>query len=359
MAEITPNWLQAPDTPDYTASQDRHLITAVMGARAFETGAVGSPAVGNGGGHGVAGDEDLLVEANGTPNMSVNVNPGLAIVKGTQSLSQGAYVVGADAVENLTIAAADGTNPRNDLVWIRVRDSEESGTDDDCLLGVTTGTPAGSPSDPTPPANSLVLARVVVPAGASQIVSGNITDLRTNAFALGGVCYCTSTSLPDPARVGQIAYEIDQDRVRVYDGTNWKVPYPLGFVAGDTSDANVTLTDTSVKETNASVTVTNSDDVSRNYAVYASAWFSLNSGGSGLYRVSVTEGGSAVGDTATRVKTDTPGGPGQVGGMTRVVRTIAAGASKTYKAAGQRDVGTSSDLIIAGAVVSVEDIGPA
>jgi len=359
LAEITPLWLQAPDpTPSYNAVADRHLLTAIMGARAFVTGSIGAPALDNGGGHGVAGDVDLAVAANGTPNMSVNVAPGVGVVKGTQSIAQGAYVVGADATENLTIATADGTNPRKDLVWIRVRDSEESGSDDDCLLGITTGTPAGSPSDPTPPANSLVLARVTVPAGASSITGGNITDLRTHAFALGGVCYCTSASLPNPARVGQLVYERDQDRVRVYDGAAWKAPYALGHIAADTSDANVTLSDTSVKETNASVTITNSDGVARNYAIYASAYFNLASGASGLYRVAITEAGTAVDDAATRVKTDTSGGPGQVGGMTRVVRTIAAGASKIYKAAGKREVGTTSDVISAGAVISVEDIGP-
>ncbi len=134
---------------------------------------------------GIVGSGHLAVSALGTPNMSVNVAAGEAIVPGTESaVAQGSYHVVNDATVNLTIAASNPTNPRNDLIVARVRDADYSGADRDWLLAVITGTPAASPADPTPPANSVTLARVRVDAAATSIVAGKITDLRPYASGL-------------------------------------------------------------------------------------------------------------------------------------------------------------------------------
>lgn len=122
---------------------------------------------------------DLAVAQNGTPNMSVNVAAGQALINGTQNTtSQGAYEVLNDATVNLAIAASDPTNPRIDIVVAQVRDAAYSGANNDWLLAVVTGTPAGSPSPPATPANAIVLAQVAVAANATSITSGNITDKR-------------------------------------------------------------------------------------------------------------------------------------------------------------------------------------
>jgi hypothetical protein len=47
------------------------------------------------------------------------------------------------------------------------------------LVNVVAGTPAGSPSAPATPANSISLATIAVAAGATTIVTANITDTRT------------------------------------------------------------------------------------------------------------------------------------------------------------------------------------
>ncbi len=125
----------------------------------------------------VAGD--LLVSANGTPNMTVLVAAGEALINGTQSsIYQGAYHCLNDASVSLSIAAADPTNPRIDLVVAQVRDAAYSGSNNDWILAVVTGTPAPSPSPPATPNNAIVLAQVAVAALASSITSGNITDKR-------------------------------------------------------------------------------------------------------------------------------------------------------------------------------------
>src|SRR5262245_8569985 len=105
---------------------------------------------------------DLAVSQNGSPNMSVNVAAGEALVGGTESSTQGYYYALNDAVLNRAIATADATNPRNDLVSIRIRDAFYSGTFNDGDVVVTTGAPAPSPVDPTPPIDALVIARVRV-----------------------------------------------------------------------------------------------------------------------------------------------------------------------------------------------------
>jgi hypothetical protein len=139
-------------------------------------------------GHGVVNSGDLAVTANGTPNMSVNVATGAAFIRGTQSAFQGVYHAVNDATVNLSISAADGTNPRKDLIVMYVRDSAYSGASDDVQLAVVTGTPAASPADPSLASypNALVLARVTVAAADTSITSGEIADLRTRALSGGG-----------------------------------------------------------------------------------------------------------------------------------------------------------------------------
>ena len=123
----------------------------------------------------LASGELAVSEKSGTPDMSVDVSAGRAFILGTESSFQGTYFVESRAVENLSIAAADATNPRKDIVVARVEDSEESGATDAWSLAVVTGTPAASPSAPALPANSLLLATVDVAALASSIVDANVT----------------------------------------------------------------------------------------------------------------------------------------------------------------------------------------
>jgi len=122
---------------------------------------------------------DLLVQAQGTPNMSVLVNAGECVINGTQNvISQGSYHGLNDASVGLTIAASDPTNPRIDIVVAQVEDAAYSGSNNDFKLAVITGTPAASPSAPATPNNAIVLAQVSVAANATSVTSGNVTDKR-------------------------------------------------------------------------------------------------------------------------------------------------------------------------------------
>lgn len=164
-----PSFLQAGSHP---AEHDRLVLSSLLG--------------GGGAGEGVVAAGDLAVTQNATPNMSANVAAGAAFVKNDLSPFGGTYHVQNDATVNKTIAAADATNPRRDLVVARIRDASYFGATNAWDLFVVTGTPAPSPVDPAIPADGsyLLLARVAVAAGAASITNANITDLRT--FVFGG-----------------------------------------------------------------------------------------------------------------------------------------------------------------------------
>jgi hypothetical protein len=164
-------------------------------------------------GSGVVGLTDLQVTALGTPNMSVNVAAGCIWIPGTQGAttgegnnagaqtaygtpafpatftSQGCYFDYNDATVNLTIGAANATNPRIDLIVATVQDADYSGVTNQAILQVIPGTPAGSPSPAygSVPPNSVVLAQVTVGASVTVINSANIADTRPFASSRGGL----------------------------------------------------------------------------------------------------------------------------------------------------------------------------
>ena len=125
-------------------------------------------------------------------NMSVDVQVGDAFVR--RSDGTYAHPVFNDAVYNQVISAADGSNPRRDIVVIYVDYGEtpstavSNNTNGVVKIKVVNGTPAGSPVDPNGAAIQAsvgagnpysILARVRVPAGQTTISNSLIDDLRT------------------------------------------------------------------------------------------------------------------------------------------------------------------------------------
>lgn len=99
------------------------------------------------------------VTAQGSPNMTV------AVAAGTVITNDVPFAVTA---ANGTITAADGTNPRLDLVVITSAGA----------IAVRAGTPGANPKPPARTANDVVLAVVYVPASDTTIATNQITDLR-------------------------------------------------------------------------------------------------------------------------------------------------------------------------------------
>lgn len=206
--EVLP--LGAPGSP--TTPQFRQLIAALLGAPE-QTFAGGSSPTTHGGAHGVVNDDDFKVTAQGSPNLTVNVAKGYAFIHGTSVQAQGDYLLHNDATEIETITP-DATLDRIAYVLAQVRDdAEDSSTFTDNRIFVEHGTPSGTPTAPAVPAGCLVLAQVYVSAGTTAITSGNISDRRTRANALGGVRRVASTAMPTApgVRTGDPAYQYDTD----------------------------------------------------------------------------------------------------------------------------------------------------
>jgi hypothetical protein len=172
MAVINPpGWLQNAGAT-HTAEQMRNFVYA-----SEDVLTVGSllPKSGVAWGKG----DSLLVTQTGSPSMAVIVKSGTAEIAGTESSKQGAYGVMNDADFTISITAAHATLPRIDIIVFKVEDSQYSGSNNTSSLVVVDGTPAGSPSAPSPPANSTTIAQIAVGAAVSSIVNANITDKRT------------------------------------------------------------------------------------------------------------------------------------------------------------------------------------
>jgi hypothetical protein len=118
---------------------------------------------------------DFMVSALSTPGMAVNVSAGQAWVNGTMTYPQGKYFVLSTVQEQVTIPAADPSNPRYDLITLTVTDPAQGETNPaGATLQDIAGTPGSSPVPPTAPPNSLILAQVYVAAGATSITSSDL-----------------------------------------------------------------------------------------------------------------------------------------------------------------------------------------
>jgi len=104
----------------------------------------------------------LAVTAQATPDMTVVVAKGSVLSNG---------IMYAVAAANGTITAADGTNPRLDLVVITSAGA----------IAVRAGTAAASPKPPVRTANDVVIAIVYVPASDTTIGTAQITDARVSS----------------------------------------------------------------------------------------------------------------------------------------------------------------------------------
>jgi len=159
---------------------------------------------------GIIGSTSLAVTQNGTPNMSVNIAVGWAAIVGTSTTTQGVYVSYNDAVVNAAIATAPATNSRIDLVCLTVNDAYYSGSTNNIVVNVVTGTAAASPVAPATPTNSIALAQVLVGTSVTSILTANITDVRVQTttnlpvVSLTGTQTLTNKTLTSPVINGGV-----------------------------------------------------------------------------------------------------------------------------------------------------------
>lgn len=180
-----------------------------------------------GAGGGIVTAGDFLVVQNATPNMAVLIAGGRVWIPGTDLAPvangsnppwypQGPYYTESDASFGLAISASDPSNPRIDRVILQVQDAEYVGTLKQCAPAIVIGAPTAgatlanlSGAGAVPP-SSLLLANVLVPAGASSIVTADIANVAPYVkprdsgwmpltFPAG---FAASTPVPQARRIG-------------------------------------------------------------------------------------------------------------------------------------------------------------
>jgi len=122
--------------------------------------------------NGVTSDGALAVSPSAAGGLAVDAAAGIAVIDG--------YTYFNTTPLTLTLAAADASLPRIDLVVLRLDlDAREM------RCAVLCGTPAASPAAPAPAVSETVheipLAEVYIAAGAQTLTAAGITDLRVRA----------------------------------------------------------------------------------------------------------------------------------------------------------------------------------
>lgn len=129
--------------------------------------------------------QDLLPTASAaTGTLQVLINPGGGCIPRS---GQAGYDFVNQTQKTVTLTAANATNPRIDRISARIYDPAQGDSPPapltaagGVLFEVTDGTPAGSPSAPALPANSIAIATVLVPANAVNSASLTVTDVRVS-----------------------------------------------------------------------------------------------------------------------------------------------------------------------------------
>jgi hypothetical protein len=168
----SPAWANQNST--YGAEQTRRAIASLL-QRGSSIGSVLG---------GIVGSGDCALTPPGS-GMSVNVASGEVWVPGSSSATQSGYYCRVSSSTNLAIAASDPSNPRIDRVSAIVTDSAYSGGTNTFAVAVETGTPTAGATltnlngVAAAPTSSYTLGYVLVPATATNIVSGDLSTVAS------------------------------------------------------------------------------------------------------------------------------------------------------------------------------------
>lgn len=166
---------------------------------------------------GVLTDElDKLQVYADSSGMQVKVRSGKAWVHG--------HYYSSDAEKTLPIPAADLTNPRIDWVVVRADFVANTVTTD-----TVQGVPAASPTTPPLTQSSAMwetpLATVTVPAAATTIAAGNVTESRVFSAQFAAVDPGTLTTVPSALRRGLTYWAVSTADAWPYNGVVYTIKY--------------------------------------------------------------------------------------------------------------------------------------
>jgi hypothetical protein len=160
---LPPLWLQ---NLGYDARIDRRLIENTFG------------------GEGVLNPGGLKSSADGT-SMYIAVTTGEAIVRGDSHTDDALYMINSTLAQSLLVTS-DGSNPKIAQVVARIYDNDEAGgVYDKATIEIVDGTAtSGATLDNRTgaaalPSSALLLADVLIDAGATTIAAANVRDRRS------------------------------------------------------------------------------------------------------------------------------------------------------------------------------------
>ena len=143
------------------------------------------------------------------------------VVTPALTTSQGPYLVQLPQ-ETHTLSPADPSNPRKDIVVLRVYDDDEDAlTLREARTEYLVGSPSGTPAEPAVPTGAIRLATIEVPAGGSP--AATLTENWLYTATNGGILPVrTSSELPTGSRTpGMAAFQIDTQALLVWLGSSW------------------------------------------------------------------------------------------------------------------------------------------
>jgi len=159
--------------------------------------------------------------------MFAGVNAGYCCVPNTTSSLQGGYIFGLMTSTTFQVTAADPVNPRIDIICATVNDLGTSASTS--LVQIITGTAASTPSPPTPPANSIILAQLAVGAAVTSITAANITDERAYVVAPGGILPIRNAAAAPAVPASQFMFDMSSGQLCQGTGTAGVVATPGGL----------------------------------------------------------------------------------------------------------------------------------
>lgn len=200
----------AAGTPSITANEMRLLMTGMFWQGHANRFAARGGVLPN--------NSSAQVDLSGT---TITVRDLNAVVSPALTSDQGSYIVQLPS-ETHPLSPADASNPRKDIVVVRIYDDDEdASTRRESVTEYIVGTPSGTPSEPAVPTGAIRLATIDVPVSGGG--SATLTENWWYTVAQGGILPVrTSSELPTGARTnGMAVYRMDTESLDIWHGSTW------------------------------------------------------------------------------------------------------------------------------------------
>lgn len=187
------------------------------------------------------------LQAGNVAGLNIDVSPGSGVA---HLAGQGPMLGFMNAVKTVRCSDPPASNPRNDIVIMRMYNLAGSDTSPDgqpCRIEVITGTPNAVPVDPvTPNTNGTITGipaqaglgtgGIGIPIARAQVSTGGVitlTDIRKSSGVVGGPRYVLPGDAGDNSgRAGQMRYNPTSGLLEVKDSTGTWQPVRYGAYVG-------------------------------------------------------------------------------------------------------------------------------